>query len=77
MLLYGAEHFFITTLHRPRRKTASIIKEACLLLRCLAMYVLLLRAFTSTGMCLPGRCLAMGYTSQYYVSLVVYNVNSV
>jgi hypothetical protein len=40
--------------------TASIVKEASLLPRCLAVDVLLLQAFASGGMCLPSRCLAMG-----------------
>jgi hypothetical protein len=35
--------------------TASIAKEACLQIRCLAMEVLLLRALASNGMCLPSR----------------------
>jgi hypothetical protein len=38
--------------------TASIIKEACLLIRCSAMDVLLLSALAPAGMCLPSRCLA-------------------
>jgi hypothetical protein len=39
--------------------TASIVKEACLLIRCLAMDFLF-RAMALAGMCLPSRCLAMG-----------------
>jgi hypothetical protein len=40
--------------------TASIVKNACLLIRYLAVDILMLRAFTSAGMYLPSRCLAMG-----------------
>jgi hypothetical protein len=40
--------------------TASIVKEVCLLIRCLAMNVLLFRAFASAEMYLPSRCLAVG-----------------
>jgi hypothetical protein len=52
------EHFFVTTSHAEN--TASIVKEACLLIRCLAMDILLLRAFASARMCLPSPCLAIG-----------------
>jgi hypothetical protein len=46
---------------RTSRKTPSyIVKEACLLTRCLAMDALLLRAYAFVGMCSPSRCLAMG-----------------
>jgi hypothetical protein len=45
--------------------TASIVKEACLLVRCLSVYVLMLRALACEGMCLPSRCLAMATPSQY------------
>jgi hypothetical protein len=37
----------------------SIVEKACLLIRCLAMN-LLLRAYASTGVSLPSRCLAIG-----------------
>jgi hypothetical protein len=51
---------FTTPRHGPRRKHyLSIVEETCLLLRCLAIDVLLLRASASAGMCLPSRCLAM------------------
>jgi hypothetical protein len=49
--LYSAEHFA-----RNTQKTASVIKEACLLIRYLAVDVLLLHAFASAGKCLPSRC---------------------
>jgi hypothetical protein len=48
--------------------TASIFKEACLLVRCLAMGVLLLRVLAPARMCLPSRCLAIGL----YVTLCIY-----
>jgi hypothetical protein len=51
-----AEHF---TLHGRRRKEASIVKEACLLIHCLAMDVVF-RALAPAGMCLPSRYLARG-----------------
>jgi hypothetical protein len=38
----------------------AIVEKASLLIRCLAIDVLLLRAYASAGMCLPSRCLAMG-----------------
>jgi hypothetical protein len=43
--------------------TTFIVKEACLLIRYLAIDALLLRALAQAGMCLPSSCLA---TSQYY-----------
>jgi hypothetical protein len=51
-----AEHFSRT----PRKTPSSIVQNACLLIRYLEMDVLLFRAFTSAGICLPTRCLAMG-----------------
>jgi hypothetical protein len=45
---------------RNPQKTASVVKKACLMIRCLAMDVLFLRALARAGMCLPSRCLAMG-----------------
>jgi hypothetical protein len=42
---------------RSTQKTAFLVKEVCLLIRCLAMDVLL-RVFVSSGMCLPSCCLA-------------------
>jgi hypothetical protein len=45
-------------LHGQRKNTACIVKEECLLIRCLAMDVLLFRAFASAGMCLLSRYLA-------------------
>jgi hypothetical protein len=58
-LFYVAEHFLITTLHGPAVNTASIVKVACLLMRCPVIDVLLLSEFACAGMCLPSRCLAM------------------
>jgi hypothetical protein len=60
VLLYAAEHFFVTTLHGSTENTASIVKKACLLSNCLAIDVLLLRALACAGICLPSRFLAMG-----------------
>jgi hypothetical protein len=40
--------------------TASVVKEARLLIHCLAMDVILLCAFASAVMCLLRRCLAIG-----------------
>jgi hypothetical protein len=40
--------------------TASIVKEACLMIRYLATDAILLRALALAGMCLPSRCLAVG-----------------
>jgi hypothetical protein len=50
---------FIALRNGLRRKHSISIVEVCLLIRCLAMDVLL-RAYASTAMCLPSRCLAMG-----------------
>jgi hypothetical protein len=43
---------------RTSQETASIVKEAYLLIRCLAIDAKL-RAFASAGICLPSCCLAM------------------
>jgi hypothetical protein len=39
---------------------ASVVKGMCLLIPCLAIDVLFLSDFACAGMCLSGRCLAMG-----------------
>jgi hypothetical protein len=60
------------SLYNPSARTTqktqlSIIDEACLLIPCLAVDVLLLLAYASSGMCLPSRCLAMGlFVTIYY-----------
>jgi hypothetical protein len=41
-------------------ENTAFFKEACLLIRCLTMDVLLSRAFSSSRMCSSIRCLAMG-----------------
>jgi hypothetical protein len=41
----------------PTENTTSIVKETCLLIPCVAMDLLLLRA--CAGICLPSRCLAI------------------
>jgi hypothetical protein len=59
----------------PHGKHPCFVKEACLLVRYLAMDVLLFHAFPSAGMCLASRCLPMGVrvkTIYIYVSRVVY-----
>jgi hypothetical protein len=43
----------------PRKTLSSVVKNACLLVRYLAIDILLLNACVA-GMCLPTRCLAMG-----------------
>jgi hypothetical protein len=45
-----------------KENTACIVDKDCLPLRCLAIDVLLFRAFASAGMCLATLCLAMGMT---------------
>jgi hypothetical protein len=67
-----AEHFLITTLHRPTENTAPIVKEVCLLIRCLAIDVLLFSEFACAGMCLPSRCLAMGIHVTLYIYIYIY-----
>jgi hypothetical protein len=61
--LQAAIASFVTLLYnhfaQATQKTVSVVKEACLLIRCLAMDVLLLHAFASGRVCLPNRCLAM------------------
>jgi hypothetical protein len=52
---------FITPRHEPHRKNnPSVVEKDCLLIRCLAVGVILLRAYASTEMCLLSRCLAVG-----------------
>jgi hypothetical protein len=59
---------FITPRHGQRRNhRLSTVEKACLLICCLAMEVLFLRAYASAGICLPSRCLAMGL----YVTLLL------
>jgi hypothetical protein len=57
-------------LRKDHRITASILKEACLLVRYLAIDVIF-RTFASAGMCLAIRCLAMGLhvTIYFYVAI--------
>jgi hypothetical protein len=43
----------------PQKAPSSVVNDACLLVRCLTIDVLLFRAFASAGMCLPTRFLAM------------------
>jgi hypothetical protein len=53
--------FFITPRHGPHiTQSLSIVEKACLLIRCLAIDVQLLRALAPAGMCLPSRCLPVG-----------------
>jgi hypothetical protein len=58
------------------QKTASIVKEACLLIRCLAVDVLMLRTFASAGMCLPSRCLEMGIHVTIFISIFILVLSS-
>jgi hypothetical protein len=51
----------------PRKAPSSFVKNACLLVRYLAMDGLLLLRTYSSGMFLPSRCLAMGYASHYLI----------
>jgi hypothetical protein len=44
----------------PRKTPSSVVKDACLQLHCLAVDVLLFRAFASAGTCLPTSCLTVG-----------------
>jgi hypothetical protein len=55
---------------------ASIVKEASLLIHCLAMDVLLLRAFASAGVFLPSRCVAIGIhvTIFYFQTVLIWYV---
>jgi hypothetical protein len=48
-------------------KLGYIVKEACLLIRCLAMDVIFMRALARTGVCLLIRCLriCMHVTAHY------------
>jgi hypothetical protein len=45
--------------------TTCIVTEACLLIRCLAVDGLLLRALAPAGICLSSRCLTMCLLRQY------------
>jgi hypothetical protein len=51
---------YLASRRTPRKTPFYVIKDAYLLVRCLATGVLLLRAGCVAGMCLPTRCLAMG-----------------
>jgi hypothetical protein len=52
---------FISPRHGPCRKhSLSVVEKACLLIRCVAMDVMLLRVLAPARMCLPSRCLAIG-----------------
>jgi hypothetical protein len=53
-LLYN--HYLRTRI----KHSIFIVEKVCLLSCCLAVDVLLLRAYAHAGMCLPSRCLAMG-----------------
>jgi hypothetical protein len=44
----------------PTENTTCIVDKACLSRRCLAIDLVLFRAFASAGMCLATGCLAMG-----------------
>jgi hypothetical protein len=55
-----AEHFYNHFARTPRKTPTSIVKNACLQLRCLATDVLFFRSFATGGTCLPTRCLEMG-----------------
>jgi hypothetical protein len=62
--LVASSVFFYNPSARTTQKTASIVKETCLLVRCLAMDVLL-GALAPAGMYLPSRSSQWVYTSQY------------
>jgi hypothetical protein len=66
MLLYGRTLPYKHSAWTPIENTTSVVKEACLLIRCLEMDVLFLRALARAGMCLPSRCLAMGKLSELH-----------
>jgi hypothetical protein len=51
----------------PRKAPSSVLMNACLLVRYLAMDVLLLRAYAS-GMCLLSRCLKIGICVTIYIA---------
>jgi hypothetical protein len=71
-LLFGTPSHLLTVLFynpsawTPRKTLSSIVKEACLQLRYLAMDDLLLSAFVAR-MCLRSRCLAMGIHVTIYI----------
>jgi hypothetical protein len=59
-------YWLATSQHGPRRKhSLSIAEEACLLIRCLAIDVVLLLEYASAGIRLPSRCLPRVYTSRH------------
>jgi hypothetical protein len=64
---------FITPRYGPcRKQSLSMVQKACLLIRCLAIDVLLLRAYGSARMLLPSRCLAMGLYVTIYIYIYIY-----
>jgi hypothetical protein len=55
----------------PQKTRSSVVKNACLLVRYLAMDVLLLLSARVAGICLPTRCLAMGiHVPLFFVYLI-------
>jgi hypothetical protein len=61
----------------PWKTLSSVVKDACLQLRCLAIDVLLFCVFASVGMCLPSRCLAMGIHVTVYSVIYIYHLGCV
>jgi hypothetical protein len=61
LLLPASELFFITTLHRPRRKQPLYYWEGMFTapLHSNGSYSIVVCVFVASGICLPSRCLAM------------------
>jgi hypothetical protein len=60
--IYIAEHFLYQLCTDYAENTASIVKEACLLIRCPAVGILLLRAF----ICFCGNVFTESFPSNWY-----------
>jgi hypothetical protein len=70
LLLPASERFFITILYGSRRKhSLSIVGKACLQRRCVTMevYSIVGCVIVTVGMCLPSRCLAMNFYSDFTI----------
>jgi hypothetical protein len=69
VLLNTSYNYYART---TRKAPSSIVQNACLLVRYLAINVLLLLSACVAGMCLPTRCLAMGIMSHYIMIKSIY-----
>jgi hypothetical protein len=65
LISHSVLYYYNSPAQTPRKTWSSVVENACLLARYIAMDVLLLLTAYALGMCLPSRCLAMAYASHY------------